>query len=393
MHSHLSFMYHQGMRKAKETKTNMADTVFKALMIVFFLYIFLLSISLMGAAFKGFGKGFAEVLLNTTSNSFVGLFIGILATSLVQSSSTTTSIVVGMVASGVITIENAVPIIMGANIGTTVTNTLVSLGHVTRREEFKRAIAGATVHDFFNIICVAIMFPLELATGFLQKLATQMADVFIMFGGIKFSSPVMLITKPVVEMISRFLVDTTGFSAKMGYSIVLALSAVLLFMSLFFIVKIMKSIMLERIERVLHKLLGKSGFTSIMVGLVLTVIVQSSSITTSLLIPLLGAGILSLRAAFPITMGANIGTTTTAILAALATGNPAAITIAFVHFLFNFIGVVFIYPVRVMREIPIALATKLGELAARKRRYAFIYVITLFFLVPSALIILSRIFG
>ncbi len=381
------------MIKAKETGTNTAETIFKALMIVFFLYLFLLSISLMGAAFKGFGKGFAEVLLNTTSNSFVGLFIGILATSLVQSSSTTTSIVVGMVASGVITTGNAVPIIMGANIGTTVTNTLVSLGHVTRREEFKRAIAGATVHDFFNLICVAIMFPLELATGFLQKLATQMSEVFIMFGGIKFSSPVMLITKPVVKMISHALVDTAGFSTKMGYTLVLAFSAVLLFMSLFFIVRIMKSLMLERIERVLHKLLGKSGFISIMVGLVLTIMVQSSSITTSLMIPLLGAGLISLRAAFPITMGANIGTTTTAILASLATGNPAAITIAFVHFLFNFIGVVFIYPVRIMREIPITLATKLGELAARKRRYAFIYVITLFFLVPSTLIIISRIFG
>ncbi len=381
------------MIKAKETASNTAETVFKALMIVFFLYIFLLSISLMGAAFKGFGKGFAEILLNTTSNSFVGLFIGILATSLVQSSSTTTSIVVGMVASGVITTGNAVPIIMGANIGTTVTNTLVSLGHVTRREEFKRAIAGATVHDFFNLICVSIMFPLELATGFLQKLATHMAEVFIMVGGIKFSSPVMLITKPVVKMISHFLVDATGFSTKTGYSIVLALSAVLLFLSLYFIVKIMKSLMLDRIERVLHKILGKSGFISIMVGLVLTIIVQSSSITTSLMIPLLGAGLISLRAAFPITMGANIGTTTTAILASLATGNPAAITISFVHFLFNFIGVVFIYPVRIMREIPITLATKLGELAARKRRYAFIYVITLFFLVPSALIIISRIFG
>ena len=120
----------------------------------------------MGKAFKGFGKGFAETLLNTTSNPFVGLFIGILATSLVQSSSTTTSIIVGIVASGAITIGNAIPIIMGANIGTTVTNTLVSLGHITRREEFKRAVAGATVHDFFNLICVAIMFPLELATGF-----------------------------------------------------------------------------------------------------------------------------------------------------------------------------------------------------------------------------------
>jgi len=101
------------------------------------LYLFLVSIGLMGAAFKGFGKGFAENLIRTTSNPFVGLFVGILATSVVQSSSTTTSIVVGMVGSGVITVGSGVYIVMGANIGTTVTNTLVSLGHFTRRDEFR----------------------------------------------------------------------------------------------------------------------------------------------------------------------------------------------------------------------------------------------------------------
>jgi sodium-dependent phosphate cotransporter len=348
---------------------------------------------MMGASFKGFGKGFAEILLNSTSNSFVGLFIGILATSLVQSSSTTTSIVVGMVASGVLSISSAVPIIMGANIGTTVTNTLVSLGHVTRREEFKRAISGATVHDFFNIICVAIMFPLELATGFLQKSATYLTELFILFGGIKFTSPIKVLTQPVVDMVKHFLTDSAGFDLKVTYILLLVLSAVLLFMSLYFIVKVMRSLMMERVEAVLHNALGKNEYLSILVGLVVTVIVQSSSITTSLLIPLMGAGILSLRAAFPITMGANIGTTTTAILASLATGNPAAITIAFVHFLFNFIGVAFIYPIKVIREIPISLALKLGELAADKRRYAFIYVLTLFFILPTTLIIIARLFN
>jgi len=83
----------------------------------FFLYLFFVSIELMEVAFKGFGKGFAEQLIATTSNPFVGLFVGILATSIVQSSSMTTSMLVGMVASGMITIPNAIPIVMGANIG------------------------------------------------------------------------------------------------------------------------------------------------------------------------------------------------------------------------------------------------------------------------------------
>ena len=147
------------------------------------LYLFLVSIGLMGASFKMFGKDFATQLVETTTNPFVGLFVGILATTLVQSSSTTTSLVVGIVAAGGLTIDTAVPIIMGANIGTSVTNTLVSMGHITRPVEFRRALAGATVHDFFNLMAVIILFPLELATGYLRTLAAGTSDIFTGMGG------------------------------------------------------------------------------------------------------------------------------------------------------------------------------------------------------------------
>jgi sodium-dependent phosphate cotransporter len=170
-------------------------------LVVILLYFFLVSIGLMATAFKGLGEGFAKGLVRTTSNPFVGLFIGILATSIVQSSSTTTSIVVGMVGSEVVAIGNAIPIIMGANIGTTVTNTLVSLGHVNRKNEFRLAISAATVHDFFNIVCVCILFPLELATGFLEKSATLMSTLFQSVGGITFTSPIKLATRPVINFI------------------------------------------------------------------------------------------------------------------------------------------------------------------------------------------------
>mgnify|MGYP003959265733 FL=1 len=123
--------------------------IIKILTVIVTIYLFLLSIKLLGHSFKLFGKEFAEAMLQTTSNPFTGLIIGIVATSLIQSSSTTTSIVVGLVAGGVVNLENSIPIIMGANIGTTVTNTLVSLGHVGRKAEFKRAFAAGVVHDFF----------------------------------------------------------------------------------------------------------------------------------------------------------------------------------------------------------------------------------------------------
>ena len=371
---------------------NTIKTYLKIILVIASLYMFLVSIGLMSAAFKGFGKTFAENLLKTTSNPFVGLFIGILATSIVQSSSTTTSIVVGMAASGIITVSNAIPIIMGANIGTTVTCVLVSLAHITRREEFRRAFAGSTMHDFFNMICVAIMFPLELATGFLQKAATFLSSIFVNIGGIKFTSPIKIATKPMIDIIKKLFSEGLNLSHNLSNSLILSFSIIILFFSLYYLVKLMKSLVVNRTESVLDGILGVNGATAIIIGVVFTSIVQSSSVTTSLLVPLIGSGILTLEVAFPVTMGANIGTTTTAMLASFATGNPAAVTIAFVHFLFNMTGVLVIYPIKIFRQIPINLARWLGDLACRKRRYAIIYVLSIFFIIPSLLIVISKIF-
>ena len=180
-----------------ETPSTPAVTVVRALSaaaritaILATLYVFLVSVKLLGTGFEMIGGGFSERLIATTSNPFVGLFIGILATSLVHSSSTTTSTVVGFVAAGMLSIESAVPIIMGANIGTTVTCATVSLGHIRRPEEFRRAFAAASVHDFFNLMSVAILFPLEIATGFLAKSARLLSRFLVGSEGIAFASPV-----------------------------------------------------------------------------------------------------------------------------------------------------------------------------------------------------------
>jgi sodium-dependent phosphate cotransporter len=364
------------------------SVVFKASGVVALIYLFLVSIGLMGTAFKGFGRGFAEQLILTTSNPFVGLFIGILATSLVQSSSTTTSIVVGMVGSEVLTVGCAVPIVMGANIGTTVTNTLVSVGHVSRREEFRRAVAGATVHDFFNLICVAIMFPLNLATGFLEHLAAYLERLFAGVGGITFTSPIKLATAPVIHLVEHVLVRLLALPLRIAYVVMLILAVLALFVALIYLVKTMRSLVIERVESVLDDILGRNALLAIGAGMILTFIIQSSSITTSLLVPMIAAGILSLESAFPVVVGANIGTTGTSILASFATGNPAAITIAFVHLLFNLIGVIVIYPFKPFRTIPITLARALGDLAYEKRRYAVLYVAGMFFFVPATLILI-----
>jgi sodium-dependent phosphate cotransporter len=233
------------------------------------------------------------------------------------------------------------------------------------------------------------MFPLELATGFLEKSATLMSAWFTGVGGFKFVSPVKLVTGPSVHFIEKIMVLLSG-SALAGYICLMILSMLLLFFALYFIVKVMKSLIINRAEIVLDNVINKSSLLGLFAGLFFTIIVQSSSITTSLLIPLVAAGILTVETAFPITIGANIGTTTTAILASFATGNISAIIIAFTHFLFNLTGTLFIYPIKLFRTIPINLAKAFGDLAAEKRRYAFFYVLGVFFVIPALLILISK---
>jgi solute carrier family 34 (sodium-dependent phosphate cotransporter) len=137
----------------------------RALLVLGFLYTFLVGVGLLESGIAALGEGFKEGLLENVANPVSGLFAGILATVLVQSSSVSTSTIVGLVGAGTLPVSLAVPMIMGANIGTTVTNTLAALGNIRRAEEFRRGFAGATMHDFFNLLAVAVLLPLELATG------------------------------------------------------------------------------------------------------------------------------------------------------------------------------------------------------------------------------------
>ncbi len=116
--------------------------------------------------------------------------------------------------------------------------------------------------------------------------------------------------------------------------------------------------------------------------------VQSSSITTSLVVPLAGAGVLSLRQIFPFTLGANIGTTVTALMASL-TGTVSALIAAISHLLFNVIGIVVIYGTPFLREIPIYCAEKIAEKAVENKLVPILYLVTIFVVVPLLIILVS----
>ena len=333
----------------------------------------------MGTSLKLFGKDFAKGLIQTTTNPFIGLFIGILATSIIQSSSSTTSIVVGMVAGGVLNVQNAIPIIMGANIGTSVTNTLAAMTQINRSVEFQRSFAAAIVHDYFNMLSVLVLFPLQYFTNYLGNVATFLGEEFQNIGGLTFLSPVKVITKPVVHK----FVSSIGNIPWLH----LILALFLLLFSLKKMVDTLKVLIVKKAEAWFDRFLFKTQIRAFLVGIMLTVLVQSSSITTSLAVPMAGAGLLTLSQIFPYTLGANIGTTITAILAALVTQNLSAIIVAFSHLLFNISGIIVWWP---LKMVPIFFAKKFSVLATKNKLFPLIYVIIVFFLIPGLFIYLLK---
>ncbi|MFA9445487.1 Na/Pi symporter [Egicoccus sp. AB-alg6-2] len=358
-------------------------TPLRALLVVALLYAFLVGVGLLESGISALGEGFEQGLLTNVANPISGLFAGILFTVLVQSSSVSTSTIVGLVGAGTLSVPLAVPMIMGANIGTTVTNTLASLGNIRRSDEFRRGFAGATMHDFFNLLAVAILLPLELATGFLAEFAEEITE---RLRGTEVSevgtSPIRTAVKLPIEFVEGFL-DGNPVGGRLAGIIFLALGLGLIFLALGLITRNMRELVAGRIEQAMNRLVGRGGGAmGIVVGIAVTVSVQSSTITTSILVPLVAAGILTLPNAYPITLGANVGTTITALLASLAVLRPEGLTIALVHTLFNLSALVLLYPVRKVRMLPVRMAEGLADLAVKRRSVVFGYVLGLFLIVP-----------
>ena len=354
--------------------------VWRVVAVVFLLLVFLLGVKGLGDGFKLFGSNFLDSFFTLTANPFVGIFVGVLATTLVQSSSVSTSMIVGLVAApeNPLPLANAVPMIMGANIGTTVTCTVVSLAHMGRRDEFEKAFAVAGCHDFFNVLAVMIFLPLEVGG----------------IGGFTYESPFKALLS--LGFVPIQSLSETLFDVDLARAIFLVgISAGLIFLALWLIVKLMRTLVIARIETAVTSALGSNVLIAMMIGVVVTVMVQSSSITTSIMVPLAAAGVLRLEQAFPITIGANIGTTITAMGAALAVSGvnaQAGIEIALVHLFFNLSAAILIYPVERIRQVPLRAARILAAVAVKSRKVALCYVATMFYGFPALLIYLTKVF-
>lgn len=440
------------------------DYILRQVLIVVFLYLFICSLDLLSSGFRllggrAAGKAFTENEL--LSNPVAGLMLGVLGTVLLQSSSTTTSLVVSMVSSHILTTKAAIPIIMGANIGTTVTNTIVSLGQVSNQNDFRRAFGGATVHDMFNWLTVLVLLPLEAATEYLYYLTSAIVGSFKLEqykdGNVKLlqtitepltnlvvqvdksaiseialsndteSSDKVILTK--ICFISKTLQEqrnTTNYTQYYNVTttqkicthmfesvagvwsdesigaVVLILALATLCACLYGLVKMLQFALKGSVAKALKKVVHTdiptkcgahlTGYIYIVVGMLLTLVLQSSSVLTSTLTPLVGIGVLSLERMYPLTLGSNVGTTFTAILAALASDGrnlDLSLQVALCHLFFNVSGILLWYPIPAMRRVPLHLARKLGNTTARYRWFAVVYIIVLYFVFPAVVFGLS----
>lgn len=377
-------------QRASIESASWTETFVRIALVIGFLYLFLVGVKSLETGISSLGSDFVDGVFSSVANPAAGLAAGILATVLVQSSSVTTATIVGLVGAGVLGVEAAVPMVMGANIGTTVTNTLASLGHVRHGAYFQRAFAAATIHDYFNLIAVAILLPMELAFGLVSRIATGVADGV---GGLlpevgTGSSPLKSAIAAPVDWMNQ-TIESLGWQAVAG-PILLILGIGSILVSLWMITRQMKIVMSGRIENAINSILGKgAGSAALLVGMVMTIAVQSSSITTSIMVPLVAAGVLTLENAFPVTLGANIGTTVTALLASIAADSPDALVIALAHVTFNVLGILIVYPWPRLRAIPLRLAEWTAEAATRRKSLVVGYVVGLFVMAPLAILMIA----
>jgi len=366
--------------------------------LVLYAALFFLSIDLVGGGMKASFKHVLKEYLHEHAASFSELssfVIGVLGTSLVQSSSTVSSMAVVLTGEGIVPLIIAVGIVHGANLGTSVTSSIVaffsdspaltgnlprdvhSLFFRRRGQGFHRAVSTAVVHGLFNLVMVtAILLSLELPFGLVHTAAASTAgaiDAALLAQGGSITTVLQWVspktyTGPIVSGLLG--VGVPGWVAAM-------LGLLLLFACLKGFSSAMTGLLMKEdgggrgtnVDALGDRLLGGSALDTFFRGLLLTCLVQSSSATTSMVVPLAAMGLFSLRKIFPFILGANIGTTLTALIAAgSAVGSDAflpGLTIALSHTYLNTLAVVLVVAFPGLRTSVLTLTDWLADAAVK----------------------------
>jgi len=265
-----------------------------------------------------------------------------------------------------------------------------------------------------------IFLPLECASHMIYEFTLTLTDPLSGEDGGTFKSPIKIIVSPLVKKIlaidkkkikkianGELTADQAGSLVTGGVfsdmsdgaagGIALTLSLVILCICLYGIVWTLQKLVMGKARHAIRESLKWSntecgGYISMLVGMGATIAVQSSSITTSTLTPLVGVGVISLRQMLPLTLGANIGTTCTGLLAAMVSGKRNALQIALCHLSFNIFGILVWYPLPVMRNVPLKMATYLGVFAFNFKWFPIAYIVAAFVVLPLMVLGISLLF-
>jgi phosphate:Na+ symporter len=269
------------------------------------------------------GSSLRRLIALVTNNRIFAVIVGVLVTCIVQSSSVTTVMVVGFVNSGVMGLSQAVGVIMGANIGTTITGWIL----VLKVGKYGLPLLGAAAFVF--------LFSK-------RELWRYWAVAFMGVGMVFFGLEIMKDACKIIKEMPQFEAWFQAFTAD-NY------------------LGVMKCAM---------------------IGCLLTVLVQSSSATLGITISLAFEGIIGYETAAALVLGENVGTTITALLASLAASSPESLTVALAHTTFNIAGIVLLYVLPFARNLPIRGAELLADLAVERRTAAVAYVAIVFIVLP-----------
>lgn len=375
-------------------KSDRPKSFLKWIAVIALVYLLLVAVAIIGDGFEIATGGAAEQLFSFATNPVIALMIGVVATAAIQSSSTVSSIIVGLVAGG-LPLTMAIPMVMGANIGTSLTSTIVSLGHVRDGEEFKRAFSAATVHDSFNLFAVILILPIELLFHPLENISLWLAgflagDVAMADVGVSSFNFVSFAIAPIVNLIMWATSLIQGIWQGV-FLIILGIGLILFVVHS--IGKILKRLMTGRALEIMNTAVGRGPVSGIGAGTIITVLVQSSSTTTSLIVPMAGSGVMKMKQVYPFVLGGNIGTTVTALLAATAiTGATAvlAFQIALLHFLFNIFAILLIFSIPLLRNIPPTIAETMADMTQKRAWFVGAYIVSVFFFLPLLVLGISR---
>lgn len=360
------------MNKDKVVEYTKISFIFLVIFVVF-----ALSLEILGFALEKSVSSYIKQLVTNVTNPFIGFCFGVLATAILQSSSTITSLAVVLVATNTITLQNAIPIVFGSNIGTTFTCLVLSFSHFDKKSEFERGMTAALLHNLFNIICAMIFFSIEFSLSGFSRISLLLGQQLKVIMGGGFNS--------VVNPFTYLITPLESALDKIHPIGLLIASFCLVYTSLRAIVWFFSHQLQAYESKFFDSAKESNKYKTFLSGLSSTAIVHSSSTTTAFMIPLAATKKISLNTAFNFIIGANLGTTLTALSGSLSK-SETSISVAIVHVMFNFLGFIIFFYITPLNRFIQKLASSMARFFEKNRIYFVAYIVVIFFLIPFVLI-------